>query len=609
MIRQLERAGKEDENPGIQNQSKAKIVRVMCLLLPQANATPTRFKNKLMKRSVRSLLVLLLAVALMPAKAFSQQVDDNQADQALHQKAYKLLETLAEQIGWLQSRENRARLGSNIAMSLWLRNEAKAREMFATVTKEIKAGLEDKDPNRYAAKQHFIKLREDTAVRIGMFDPDGSLQFLNETRPTDVYIRDEEQNELNLRLAIVFASRNPDLSVKLGREALKQGFSQTQLALIYELTKRSRDHASALLAELVKVAPYQDIRHSMEREQFYIMLARLVEPRLGHDPAFRDLMNYFSDLLVEAGCGNKKYRDNDGFCYRMGLVVPFMEKVGAKRVELLKHLGRKGAWPYEWSPEMFQYADVYQNGSVDDLLALTRMFPDFRDVGQGFVIRKVMESGDFERARKLANEFTWKDASDRRIILKQIDDARRQVNEDTSAEIFREAEGLRSEGETFYFLFRTADQIGTKNRQTTLRLLDRASEYVNKGPAEQWQMQWQIGIAVRYCQVKSDRCFTMMEPIVRRMNELVSAAAKLNGFDNRYLADGEWIMTAEGGVGSLLTMMAQNAVYFALSDFDRAIAMSTQFERREIRMMAQLKLAQAVLMGPPKRPLFTDVEQ
>jgi len=46
-----------------------------------------------------------------------------------------------------------------------------------------------------------------------------------------------------------------------------------------------------------------------------------------------------------------------------------------------------------------------------------------------------------------------------------------------------------------------------------------------------------------------------------------------------------------------------------LSDFDRAIAMSTQFERREIRMMAQLKLAQGVLMGPPKRPLFTDIEQ
>jgi hypothetical protein len=48
-------------------------------------------------------------------------------------------------------------------------------------------------------------------------------------------------------------------------------------------------------------------------------------------------------------------------------------------------------------------------------------------------------------------------------------------------------------------------------------------------------------------------------------------------------------MTAEGGVGSLLTGLAQNAVYFAFCDFDRALAMTSQFERREIRMMAQLK--------------------
>ncbi len=67
-------------------------------------------------------------------------------------------------------------------------------------------------------------------------------------------------------------------------------------------------------------------------------------------------------------------------------------------------------------------------------------------------------------------------------------------------------------------------------------------------------------------------------------------------------------MTAEGGVGSLLTMLAQNASYFGLFDFDRAMALSSQFERREIRMMAQLKLAQGVLDGSPKRPLFYNDE-
>lgn len=89
-----------------------------------------------MKHPLRSLL-LLLVIALLPVKSFSQQVNDKQADEGLRQSAYKLLESLAEQIGSLQSGENRARIGSNIAGSLWPHNEAKARQMFDTVTKEI----------------------------------------------------------------------------------------------------------------------------------------------------------------------------------------------------------------------------------------------------------------------------------------------------------------------------------------------------------------------------------------------------------------------------------------------------------------------------------------
>ncbi len=351
----------------------------------------------------------------------------------------------------------------------------------------------------------------------------------------------------------------------------------------------------------------------MENEQFYFMLTRLVEPSLGRDPAFRDLMNYFTDVALEAGCDNKKLTDNDAyhFCYRLGLVVPLMEKVNPKRVAPLKHLGRQAAFPYEWSPELTQYADVYQNGSVDDLLAMIPKFPEpgYHDAGQIFVIRKIIDAGDFERARKLANEFTWQEPSGQQAAVKEIDAAQRIVNDDTSAELLKAVKEFSDDDYEFSYLFRMATEIGAKNPQTTLKLLDRAVELLEKYPPERWQMQYQIGIAVRYCQVKSERCFTIAEPIVRRMNELVSAATKLNGFDNRYLRNGEWNMTAEGGVGSLLTGLAQNAVYFALYDFDRAVAMSSQFERREIRMMAQLKLAQGVLDGPPKKPLFAEPEQ
>jgi hypothetical protein len=35
------------------------------------------------------------------------------------------------------------------------------------------------------------------------------------------------------------------------------------------------------------------------------------------------------------------------------------------------------------------------------------------------------------------------------------------------------------------------------------------------------------------------------------------------------------------------------------------MSLTSQFERPEIRMMAQLKLAQGVLQGPPKKTLFS----
>ena len=50
-----------------------------------------------MKRSLRYLLPLLLAIALIPARALSQPVNDKPADEALRQRAYKLLESLAGQ--------------------------------------------------------------------------------------------------------------------------------------------------------------------------------------------------------------------------------------------------------------------------------------------------------------------------------------------------------------------------------------------------------------------------------------------------------------------------------------------------------------------------------
>jgi len=107
-----------------------------------------------------------------------------------------------------------------------------------------------------------------------------------------------------------------------------------------------------------------------------------------------------------------------------------------------------------------------------------------------------------------------------------------------------------------------------------------------------------------YCAQKSDRGLAMMESLLPKLNEMIDAAVKLDEFETHYLRDGEWNMSANGPLGEMLTYLSQNAAYYAWTDFDRAVSLAAQFERTEIRMMAQTKLAQSILAGPPKRFRF-----
>jgi hypothetical protein len=89
---------------------------------------------------------LLLCFQLTLAQQTTSTTTDKDTDAArketeLRDKAYDLLSSLADQIGTLQSAENRARMGSNIAGSLWPHDEERARVLFKLVQDDIVLGL------------------------------------------------------------------------------------------------------------------------------------------------------------------------------------------------------------------------------------------------------------------------------------------------------------------------------------------------------------------------------------------------------------------------------------------------------------------------------------
>jgi hypothetical protein len=150
-------------------------------------------------------------------------------------------------------------------------------------------------------------------------------------------------------------------------------------------------------------------------------------------------------------------------------------------------------------------------------------------------------------------------------------------------------------------LLQVANYFSLHDPKTAIRVLGRARDMLDTLKPGKEHTRMRLGVAIVYCAAKSDQGFAMMEAMIPQFNELIAAGAKLDGFDTRYLRDGEWNMTAEGDVGYLLTLLARFGAYFAWHDFDRAMSLAAQFERGEIRMMAQLKLAQGILAGRPKR--------
>src|SRR6185436_7661567 len=89
--------------------------------------------------------ILALLICAQFTCAQETKTDTKTPDAARRQKAVELLESLATQVTALQSPENRARIGANIAESLWKLNEDRARALFTSVEDDINLGFQNRD--------------------------------------------------------------------------------------------------------------------------------------------------------------------------------------------------------------------------------------------------------------------------------------------------------------------------------------------------------------------------------------------------------------------------------------------------------------------------------
>jgi hypothetical protein len=337
---------------------------------------------------------------------------------------------------------------------------------------------------------------------------------------------------------------------------------------------------------------------------FGLSLARSFKPPLADDTSFRQLIGLFTASAMAHGCDSKKPDEDEGgwFCSEIGGLLSEIEKIDPSRAAKLKQW-LPGERESEWSPDAYEELnDVTANGTLDELLALATKYPYLKDDVYWRAMRKAETSGDVARAEKIAADYDG-DPNTKQRMLKGIENVRMlaSMNDEQMEKLQTTLNTLPGTPEKIDFLMNVASQVADYDRKTTLKLLDQANGMIDSMKPGTEQTRARMTLAILFCSEKSDRGLAIMEALIPKLNELVAATAKLDGYDHYNLRDGEWNMSSQGSIGYLLTVLAQNAPYFAWCDFERAVNLSAQFERPEIRLMAQLKLAQGILSGQPQR--------
>ena len=557
----------------------------------------------------RTSIVITVVVLLLCSAGRAQ--DKAQADDAARrQKAIDLLQSLAGQLPTLQSAENRARIGANIADSLWAHDEKRARALFISIEDDINWGLrfrEVKNSRDDYASKVFMKLRIDTVARIAKYDAELAFDFLRATTPTYEQIPGAiaaRERDFEVQLAGKFVAGNPDLALKIGRQSLKRGFSDNLLPLMKQLLRKHREHGLTLYKETVRALRESDFSHDGWKMYFARLLAENVTPPLADEQAFRDFMELWISTAVASGCGKPNVaEESSSFCDHVRYLLPQMQKAAPQQTAQLKRLATEDTPPpWQRNSGFSELNHALNEDDFDEALDLAKKYPQLEADIYWRTAMKAQINGDTERALKIANDFNGDPQVKQRLLAQlKAEETRRTVTDEQLTQVQIELDKRPRPEHQVQFLAELSSRVGVKNRATALKLLDQATGIIASMRPGREQVVSQLLIALLYCTQKSDRGLAMMESLIPKLNEMIDAAVKLDEFETHYLRDGEWNMSADGQLGGILTWVSQNAAYYAWTDFDRAVSLAGQFERTEIRLMAQTKLAQSILAGPPKQ--------
>ena len=590
------------------------------------------------------------------AQQTEQQAEQQKAQAAREKQALKLLDQTVAEAQALRLPENHIRVQFVAADTLWTHDEARARSLLTEAQGALAAMIGGLTSNDQQQLNTAAQVRREMLTVVAGRDPALALDILRATRlpqvaqqPNNLFRRIDPDANLEFSLLALVAANDPKQALQKAEEMLSKGEYSGALAnLLSQLQAKDKEAAAKLTDDVLKSLHAENLTTNQNARSLAFMLLRSgpqtsapvdqkvsatvnnqVNAQANNQPsgqvlgeaAYRDLL----DTLISAalsvtpqsatpnprGGGRGGFgprgggfggQDMNGMMLLAGLssLLPQIDKYLPARSALVRQkLSTAGINMEQQANFRDQMSTLTQQGSVDSLIsAAAQVPPGMQNRLYQQAAMKAVDEGNTARARQIANEHLSADARDQvlqAIERQQIIRAAQQGKMDEARQLLGRLQSDDARVDALMQLVTLLLQSGDK--KPAQQLLDEARGIVSRHAENYQQLEAQLRVAQAYADIEPARSFEVLEPGISQINELLGAAALLNGFEGNFFKEGELPLRGDSSLGGIIAEYAQALATLARVDFDDAQTTADKFQRLEPRIVAKLAIARSVLGG------------
>jgi hypothetical protein len=608
------------------------------------------------------LISALYCFAQDPSQTATAQATPNPEQQQeeklkLERKATALLEQVVTEAQAMKLPENRVRVQITAADMLWDRSQARARGLFADAATVLGQMALDADRTDREEVQTLNQLRQELVLTAARHDADLGYQMLRSTQSLTANNAGngrrfpvDPQSNLEQNLLAAIAASDPKIAYQKANESLDKGEYPTALARVLaqlqakdpEAFKKLSDktmsrlgsdsllasrEATSLAMSLLVPGPRVTASTSPDANKPAANTAQVLNESAYHDlmdnavTASLSVTSLGPGNLVRGGGGrgpfraaqnpqgdtsapdDKQVRETNARMLLFGLstLLPQVDQYLPERAPALRQkltdlgMGNNAMMNYGG-----QMRTAMQQGTSDSLEAAAKVAPpQIQSRLYQQAAQKAIDEGNTDRALQIASDHL--DEAGRNSIMQAVDFKRIAITASPEKlnEIKLKLAALPSDSDRVKYLIELATATQKDNPKLALRFLEDAHTLVSKRATNFKEFEDQLQVADAFAPLDPKRSFDVLEPGIAQLNELLTAAQVLNGFEVDVFRDGELPLQGGSDLGNMVARYGQELAALAKIDFDRARMTADRFQLAEPRLMARLSIVQSALGVQP----------